>query len=356
MRSKFYLPILKSKTGEFNALSKLEEKVKNFVVPLLEVTPMEWDHSTKAKPRTMEEHLNIFCKKVLKSWPRNDTFIDTNLINDKDVNGKSCTEYIYDILHANNVKPIPVINMSSSSQHITAIGIIDLMYSLSDIGFRVSIENITSPTFEEDISTIMNTIGYSPANSHLILDLKDSDFSNFNDFSEGIVDVLEGFPNFQNWKSFTICGGSFPSTGKIKGPVELVPRNEWNLYKKIMQILSQKTFNRLINYGDYSMVSPKYIEFDPTKMSTSANIRYTHNDIWVVVKGKALKKAIDWQQYFTQAKNIVESKYYMGENYSFGDLHLKKCSKRNPNIWNTVGNNHHFTKVVMDLFAKPRVI
>jgi Beta protein len=91
-------------------------------------------------------------------------------------------------------------------------------------------------------------------------------------------------------------------------------------------------------------------------MSRSANIRYTHDDIWYVIKGKALKKSEDYKQYVIQATEILNSQYYMGETFSEGDTHLKKCSKGettpgSPTVWSWVGNNHHFTKVVSDLFA-----
>lgn len=361
MRNSFYLPILKSKAGEFNALSRLSPKVKTFIVPLLEVTPLEWDHSTKAKPKTIEEHLANFCKKVLKSWTQEDAFIDINLIADKDAGGLHCLEYTYSLLNGKRSNLMPVVRLTSSNNLLKVVKSLSKKYAVSEIGIRITVEDLTSPTLGDDIEILLSKIGFDPTNSHIILDLQDSDFTQWQDFAESLTEVLGDFPNIQLWKSFTVAGGAFPSTGKIKGPIQLVPRNDWKLYKEMLRLLEDKEYNRPLNFGDYSMVSPTYIEFDPTKMSTSANIRYTHNDVWIVTKGKALKKAIDWQQYFDQAKQIVQSNYYLGATFSFGDQHLQKCSKRettsgNPNVWNTVGNNHHFTKVIMDLFSRRRAI
>jgi hypothetical protein len=94
-------------------------------------------------------------------------------------------------------------------------------------------------------------------------------------------------------------------------------------------------------------------------MSSSANIKYTHDEIWIIAKGKALKKASSYLQYISLAGNIVSSKYYFGEKFSEGDYHLAKCVRKeekagSPSTWNWVGNNHHFTKVILDLFAIPR--
>jgi hypothetical protein len=78
--------------------------------------------------------------------------------------------------------------------------------------------------------------------------------------------------------------------------------------------------------------------------------------VWFISKGNKLKKSEDFKQYLTQTQDIVKSRYYLGETFSAGDLHIKKCSEGtvstgNPTVWNWVGNNHHFTKVVSDLVA-----
>ena len=61
-------------------------------------------------------------------------------------------------------------------------------------------------------------------------------------------------------------------------------------------------------------------------------------------------------------KAVVETKdadgneMYMGEEFSKGDLHLAKCMRGDegpgaPSVWNWVGNNHHFEKVLTDIAA-----
>lgn len=356
MISEFYLPVLKSKQGEFDALSKLSNEIKNSIVPLLEITPMEWDHATKVKPRTIEEHLRNFCKKVIKKWPSNNSFIDTSLINDKEPDGMSCIEFVFKLLHEKGISPVPMIRITSPDNFLSGISTISLIYGLDEIGIRVTINDITSPNFEVNLEDVLNKIEFQSKNCHLILDLNDADFTNSEDFADGIVQALSSFPKLQSWKSFTVCGGSFPATNLLKVGVNHIPRNEWAFYKKLIEKLSTEDFNRKINYGDYSIVAPGYFEFDPIKMSRSANIRYTHNDIWYVVKGKALKKSEDFKQYVTQASNIINSGFYLGEGFSEGDTHILRCSNGqttpgSPTVWNWVGNNHHFTKVVSDLFA-----
>lgn len=357
METEFYLPMLKSKAGEFAALSKLSMEHKKRVIPLFEVTHIEFDHANNNKPKTLKEHLLNFSKKVVKGWPANKLFIDTNFINDKSVDGTECIEFIFSELSKNGIFPMPVVYTSSQPKLLGSVNKILETNPMKEIGIRVTIEDIISISFEENINNILTQLKTSFTNCHIILDLKNADFSQKEDFAEAIIDELKGFPSLEKWKSFTIAGGAFPSIGTIKTEEQLVPRNDWNFYIYVIEKLSKEVFNRPINYGDYSIVAPGYFEFDPVKMKVSANIRYTHDNHWLVLKGKALKKSADWQQYFGQAQRIIDSKYYLGENFSDGDLHIKKCANRettsgNANTWIAVGNNHHFTKVLTDLFSK----
>ena len=357
MRTNFYLPLLKSKAGEFKALSKLRPDLKDRIVPLFDITRMEYDHDENKKPKTIEDHLQKFSNKVIQHWPEHPLFLDSTLVNDERPDGMRANEYVFQELAKKEIFPMPVVYQNSSLDFVMSVQKILILYDIKEIGIRLTIEDVTSENFATNLDSILELLEMPLGNCHVIFDLKDSDFSQVDDFAEGILDVLGDFPKLKAWKSFTLAGGAFPSMSKIQTAAVLIPRNDWILYKLVMSKFSKSSLSRPINFGDYSIVSAGYFEFDPKIMSTSANIRYTHDDNWFVVKGKALKKRPDWQQFYTQAKTIVDSKYFLGETFSAGDLHLRKCADRqtstgNANIWIEVGTNHHFTKVLSDLAAR----
>jgi hypothetical protein len=357
METNFYLPLLKSKAGEFKALATLNPKLKSKIVPLFDVTRMEYDHEEDKKPKTIEEHLQKFCKKVIQNWPNNPMFLDSTLVNSEKADGLPAIVYIFQELAKKQIFPMPVVYTNSTYEFVMSIQKILYSYDVQEIGIRVTIEDITSSNFEKNLEDILSLLEIPFSQCHVIFDLKDSDFTHIEDFAEGILEVLSEFPHLKDWKSFTIAGGAFPPMGKIKSTSELIPRNDWILFQTLVKKLKKTSINRPINFGDYSIVSAGYFEFNPKIMSTSANIRYTHNECWFVVKGRALKKGPDWQQFYGQAETIVKSSYYLGETFSAGDLHIKKCANRltttgNANKWIEVGTNHHFTKVIGDLFAK----
>jgi hypothetical protein len=356
MISKFYLPIVKSKQGEFDALELLNLDVKGLVMPLIEVAKLEFDNTEKAKPKTIEKHLDNICKRVSTKWGRSNAFIDTHLVNDTLPDGKNCIEYMYDRFAKSLGIPSLVIQFSTPENIIIAIKEAMEKYNLPDVAIRMTVADILSPDLLEKLEILLQKTGKEPANCHLILDMNGADFSNAADLSDTLIDHFRVFPFFKAWKSVTLCGGSFPKTNLLKQGVNEVPRGEWVLYTQLVGKLRSQDFERNINYGDYGIVAPGHFEYDPLKMDRSANIRYTHDKSWYVIKGKSLKLE-GHAQYFNLAKNIVnESGYFLGENFSAGDLHLKKCSDAqtksgNPTVWNKIGFNHHFTKVLKDLSA-----
>lgn len=357
----FYLPILKAKTGELKALAILNAYSKDHIFPLLEVTPMEWDPTYKTKPKTIEEHLDKFSKKVSQSWSFNACLIDTSLIQDRMSGKLSCIEYIFDKVYTSDMfgsKALPIFEVGSPENVITGVKNIATRYQIKQVGLRITLDGLTNPAFKGLIDQALDKIEFTPETIHLVLDLKSSNLSQTEDYSDAIIAAMEDFPYLSQWKSFTICGGAFPGSGDLHKNENIVPRYDWRLFIAIRNKLKKETFNRKLNYGDYGIVNPEYFEFNPVVMSASVNIKYTIDNDWLVIKKNSVKKS-GTGQYVGQAKQVVQSQHFLGRDYSKGDLHIDNCAKGligagSPTIWNWVANNHHFTKVVLDLFSSLR--
>jgi hypothetical protein len=357
MENGFYVPILKAKYGEFLALSQLTPDIRKHIIPLLEITPKEWDHEGKKKALSMEEHLVKISLKFIKYWPFDSTFIDTALICQEQADSSSCIEYLYKRFFERGLRPIPVVALTSPAGHLAGVQALRQKYTINDCALRVTITEFSDPELNDKVLEFMSLRALESRNMHLILDLAAAEFEDYEGFAEAILGRLEHFPMLQNWKSFTVCGSALPSSGNIKDSINCIPRNEWNFYQSLREKIKLTDFRRELNYGDYSIVSPGYFEFDPEKMTTSAKIKYTTRENYMIMKGKSLKTK-GYGQYISQAQEITSSLYFEGEFFSAGDKHLKECADKqtktgNASIWNSVGNNHHITRVVTDLFSSP---
>src|SRR5205823_3321595 len=157
MTKEFYLPMLKSKDGEFKALFTLSSEHKKRIVPLFEITYIEYDHTTNQKPKTLKEHLVNFSKKVAKNWPTNNLFIDTNLLKDKDVEGVECIEFVFHELSKIQIFPMPIVYTSTPQYLLDCTDRILGAYHIEEIGIRITIEDITSSSFEKNLNNVLSS-------------------------------------------------------------------------------------------------------------------------------------------------------------------------------------------------------
>jgi hypothetical protein len=78
---KHYVPILKGKQGEFDAIEELDDSVKAQLTPVIEVPSIPWDFKNKRPQTTIDKHLDSIGKKIRKAWDSKALlFVDLRLI------------------------------------------------------------------------------------------------------------------------------------------------------------------------------------------------------------------------------------------------------------------------------------
>ncbi len=110
---------------------------------------------------------------------------------------------------------------------------------------------------------------------------------------------------------------------------------------------------RLPSFGDYAINHPKVLELDMRKVKPSATIRYTDENQWCIVKGKNVRD-YGFGQYRALSKKVLDSPYFCGKSFSWGDDYIQKCANgqgKTGNLmsWRRVGTNHHIEKVTRDI-------
>ena len=63
-----YVPALRWRQAEYQALFRLKEPVKRRVVPLLTIPPVEFDFEVGELKKTVHEHVQPFVPRYLKKW------------------------------------------------------------------------------------------------------------------------------------------------------------------------------------------------------------------------------------------------------------------------------------------------
>ena len=353
-----YIPCLRWKQGEYQAVWRLPDTTKRAFTPLIEVPELGWDFEEKKEKKTIDELLSDFTlKKVYKKWGSSPCFVDLNLIPpaERMENGVHPISLIFNELRAIKCIAVPVTGLLRDREYQREIKSI-LSKDKSGICLRITIEQAAKSTFKTEIDSLLSTLKINSNDCDLIIDLGAPNFVPLEGFSKAIQAIVSTFPYLNNWRTFTVLGTSFPETmASIKKRGEIAPRHEWQLYKILVNNF-QKVGLRLPTFGDYAISHPQVFELDMRKVKPAATIRYTTDNAWYIVKGDNVKdeKYGKFKQYRELSKIVLDSRYYCDSAFSWGDDYIQKCASWNAttgnlSTWRQVGTNHHIEKVIGDI-------
>jgi hypothetical protein len=323
-----YVPILKCKQGEKDALYTLSGSVKDQVVPLLEVTP---DIIAKG----------TFCG-VEDFWRDKPFFLD---VSPESWGELSDEQYLELLRKCNKDQAIPVIKLGDN-EHLIANLIIE---SPNGVALRLYIEEILDDEFETSFTELTSDLDLSEID--LIIDAQSIEPAKINESSfliKGAIDLIDVIGDF---RSVIFASNSFPNTLDVERyELTTLPRVESKIYEKIKNHLGKYGVNLI--YADYAINHWSYFEFI-LGIQPSFNIRYTTENYFVIYKGDTNKKGglkIDKVQ--SGCQKLVSSPFYLGKDFSWGDYEINEkasgesTKSGNLTTWRAIGTNHHITFIV----------
>lgn len=80
-----YVPILKWRQGEYQALLRLPDAVKDRTVPLIEITPPDFDFETWTPSKSIDDHLAKFAARFRAKWGTRLALLDCGLLDPAEV-------------------------------------------------------------------------------------------------------------------------------------------------------------------------------------------------------------------------------------------------------------------------------
>lgn len=360
LNSKYYIPILKWKRAEQNALKTLTKERKKYITPLIQfVMP-------KAKPNEQfEETVTRFEKqlleipnKIINVWGTTAVFVDVSLLFTTSLKVKSLKTIVQ---KGNKLGGtfIPVIHLHDEDD------IKEKAFFLARQNNRGLCIRLVCPDFlnqnklNQDIARLLLSSKLKEKDIDLLVDIKET-----NGGKEKYIKYLnlsQNILNIKKWRTFILAASSFPEdlTKCWIDEENLLPRIEWKCFK---DCLTSSNLQRKPIFADYTIQHPVYKEatqfFHP-----SSSIKYTLANHWLILKGKKQ----EFGMYLASAAELVKDKRFYGENFSDGDKYIVKRAKhyssyiKNPEIkgtgsaetWLRAGINHHLELVVNQIANLP---
>lgn len=350
-----YVPCLRWKMGEYQAITRLNDETKGLITPLIEVPEIGFDFAKGEPAKSVDKHLAPFSKRVAKKWGRRPCFVDLNLLepSERMSDGKHILRFVFDDLRSENCEAVPVTSPDRVPAYQTAVEQ-TLLKDGRGLCIRLTIEAAGKVDAKNSIDALLERIGLEVTECDLVIDLgAPPNFEPIEGFAKLTEAIVRKIPYLSLWRTFTIIGTAFPpSMSEIEKGSTMVPRLEWMLYKIIAKSLAQNGV-RVPTFGDYAINHTDILPRDMRLLKPSATIRYTADDSWLIVKGTNVRDN-GFGQYRDLCRTVVDSQHYAGSDFSWGDEYIENCaagseSTGNLTTWRGVGTNRHIEKVVFDV-------
>lgn len=348
-----YVPILKWKQGEYQALSRLANVVKDNLTPLLEIPPVGYDFETETARRSIDDHLRDFGKRLKAKWQTRPCFVDTKLIDPatRMADGRHFIEVIFELARNERCRAIPVVSLSNDPASLATTAAV-IRADGRGVALRLTLLDFDLPDLSAEIERIQAALGVGYADAHLIIDVEAPNFRPTVVFVQMMLTCIQMVPMLNRWQTFTVAGTSYPATiAGLDPPFQEIPRTEWLIYRALVGRLGAGT--RIPSFGDYAVAHPDLVELDMRIIKPFAKLRYTSDDFWYIGKGANVRTQ-GFLQYRQLCQTLMAQPYFNGLGYSVGDDYIAACAQGtvatgNLTTWVWVSTNRHLTKVVNDL-------
>ncbi|MDY6794815.1 MAG: beta family protein [Actinomycetota bacterium] len=359
---KNYIPVLRWKKAERDALATLDVRIRENITPLFElIMPApkrdkdDYNKILSDSKAVFKNNLPSTVGELNKCCPIDSSaFVDVHLI-DGELRATTLKQILDDSLTSAQVTLVPVTHIipvvSTDADMSTRKVAVDYASS-SDNGLCVRIDryNLDDEDLNKVISDFVGKNKLDISKTDLFIDLGVISES---DDAKNVSAQLARLPSLNDWRTVILSGGAFPKdlSEFEKHSHNQVVRYDWRLWNAL-RITSQP---RMPLYSDYAIQHPIFYGQIP-RANTSASVRYADDQQWEISRGEGLRNenGAGHQQYPALAQLIIEQNYFKGADYSAGDKYIAEraadsTKPGNPTTWLKAGLNHHLTLTVRQL-------
>lgn len=353
---KNYIPVLRWKKAERDALATLDVEIRDNITPLFElIMPApkrdkgDYNKILSDSKTVLQNNLPSTIEELNKCCPIDSTaFVDVHLI-DGELRAATLKQILDDSLTSSHATLIPITHIipvvSTDADMSTRKVAVDYAVS-SDSGLCIRIDrySLDDRDLNQVISDFVTQNKLDITKTDLLIDLG---VVNDTDNTNHLSAQLARLPSLGSWRTLILSGGAFPKdlSGFEKHSHNQVIRHDWRVWSE----LRNTSLPRIPFYSDYAIQHPIFYG-QILGTNTSASVRYADDQQWEISRGEGLrnKNGAGHQQYPALAQLIIGQNYFKGANYSAGDGYIAEraadnTKTGNPTTWLKAGLNHHLT-------------
>ena len=355
-----YVPALRWRQGEYQALWRLAPSVKDRVMPLITIPPVEFDFELWQPTKSIHEHVHPFIARFDAKWGKRPAWIalDAKIAEGRMDDGSHVFDYVLDGLRHKGAITIPALPLGGDSDTNNAAARATTADGLG-AAVLLRLEDLMTGKPRAAIVDFASSLSIGLDELDVVIDLRAGNFEPYKVFATALTTALKRLGNLHEARNFVLLGTAIPdSFAQLAKGSDEIPRHDWLFFKVLIEAMPSGMRRPI--YGDHTIVHPEFTAMDMRKVKAAGKIVYTTPETWATRKGGAFRD--NPSQMHTHCKEVVSDPAFAfrGASFSYGDKYIADCavkaeSPSNLSRWKDVAINHHITTVADELatlFAK----
>ncbi len=165
--------------------------------------------------------------------------------------------------------------------------------------------------------------------------------------------LIPALPRLSEWRTVALASSAFPASlaDLAVDSLHFLPRTDLTTWQGVVGA----PLSRMPAFSDYSIMDPSLL-VGPLRAGAAA-IRYTLDDLWMIVKRQSLSAGKGYGQYNDASAILAARSEFLGPGHCRGCDFIAACaaggSTGNQTTWRSVATCHHLTKTTQQLAILP---
>ena len=327
-----YIPFLKAKRGELNAMGELAHEVKQAICPFFDFPRKNANYDSETYADTAQS----IATSLRRHWGSDAEFYFDDFDIGQTLTVKGEHQYAYVLKALQDLQVVPVVALDRTT-HNAAVAQLKRNGEIASATVAFRAEQGVFEDFdgnEDQIDYDLVNVFNEFEEIDLILDCRLCTGKNVAETGQQIAAFAQKFcASYDKVRRVIVTGSSIPASSRDMLETNTncaVPRLELAIISK-----ARDFSNVDLVAGDYATVSPFYSDsdLDPKMMQNimTARLAYTFEGFHYFIRGSSVKSG-GYEQYFGLAHTICGQSFFRGPTYSLGDRYLHEKSR-------SLGNN-----------------
>lgn len=339
-----YVPILKAKRGELDALRDLQPTTRSRTYPIVEILP-------SPEEQDVVHDVSRALEALALRWHQEPVMVDVGYFDLEPDRGCTALGVAMDEAEGRLKHAVPVFRLADGDVVRAEVARVAARDG-NGAAIRLLGEDLDlfPDELSQELSGALGATKLDIAQIDLVIDLGVvSGSAAMLGGARLVISLLRDLVEVNHFRSVTVAAGAFPVDLSNVAPWTLgeLSRDDAALYTRVLR----RPLARRIDYGDYAIAHPLFAIGVP--FSPPPQLRYTVADRWLILKGRRNDPRGN-SQFYEVCAAIAKHPDFVGVDLGPADKRIAEgmaggYGPGNATTWRSIGTMHHVDLVVARL-------